>query len=350
MKNILLLHYDLHFYRIFIYNVLDIELKKRNINLIVWPIRVLGNINDIKFNLLQKDFSFSEYKKVLQEKKIVTVVNFIQPKTPSMTFYLQIIFYAYLKGLNLVYYGHGVNLESNSKLSNFMYNILHLMYKKIILYSPNEKKFLWHIHQKKIIIANNTLVLENRHLLIEDSKDNLKKKYNINAKFVILFSGRIEKRKKLELLIDFLAENYEKNINLIIVGPTQDDNLINRMKKNTNIIYFGPQYNTKVMSELFFISDVFSIPGHIGLGIVEAFYWGLPVLTLNVKHAPEIYYLENGTNGFILNNDRMFKEKILELYNNPILLKKLSYNARQTYYNLARLDKMIYGIIEGVDF
>ena len=48
------------------------------------------------------------------------------------------------------------------------------------------------------------------------------------------------------------------------------------------------------------MADVFAIPGHVGLGLNQAFYFGLPVVTEEGKHPPEIAYLKPGRNGFMV--------------------------------------------------
>jgi len=346
MKNILMLHYDLHFYRIPIYNKLAEELKKDNINLIIWPEKILNDIDKINFDYISDEFTFEKYKQILTEYKIETIINFIQPRSPSFSFYLKVIFYTYLKKINLLYYGHGLNLSSSSITLNFMYNFLHLFYKKIILYTPNEKKLLWPIHHKKIEIAYNTLDLSSRKSLITKTKNELREEYGLKDEFVVLFSGRIEKRKKLDILLNIMKE--KNGIKLIVVGPTKDKMYIDEMSKNENIIYLGPVYDTKKMGEIFYISDVFSIPGHIGLGLVEALYWGLPIVTLDVKHAPEIYYLKNEYNGFVLKNPNKLKEKLYELSKNRIKLEKLSKNAEDTYKEKAEVSNMIKGFTDSI--
>lgn len=348
MKNILLMHYDLHFYRIPIYNILTEELKKENINLIIWPEKILNYNGKINFQCINEKFEFDTYKNILRKYNISTVINFLQPRSPSFSFYFKIIFYTYFKNIPLIYYGHGLNLSSNSKTIDFLYNFLHLFYKSIILYTPNEVNKLWKIHKNKIEIAYNTLNLSGRKELLNKSKKELRKEYNLEDEFIILFSGRIEKRKKLEILINFINKKSDSNIKLLVVGPAKDKNILSQLNNNDKIIYLGPIYDTKKMSEIFFISDVFSIPGHIGLGLVEALYWGLPILTLDVKHAPEIYYLNNNINGFLLKDETELENKFYELSKNKELLEKTSQEAELTYKNKADIKNMINGFITSI--
>ena len=61
-----------------------------------------------------------------------------------------------------------------------------------------------------------------------------------------------------------------------------------------------------------------------GLVFLEAMAAGLPCVTLNGKGNRDLF--ENGINGFIIEkqNAKEFADKILELYNNPSLYKKIS--------------------------
>jgi len=68
------------------------------------------------------------------------------------------------------------------------------------------------------------------------------------------------------------------------------------LKKNinpSNTTYLGeihdPQ-NVKI-SKIFSMSDIFCIPGHVGLGLNQAMYWGLPTVTEKGKQPPEFITL-----------------------------------------------------------
>ena len=79
----------------------------------------------------------------------------------------------------------------------------------IILYTKNELKYIKAKHHKKIFIANNTI---NYHVIpeIKESIEELKLKYNVSERKVVLFVGRVQKRKKLEVLINILKTKNSK--------------------------------------------------------------------------------------------------------------------------------------------
>jgi len=61
----------------------------------------------------------------------------------------------------------------------------------------------------------------------------------------------------------------------------------------------GPKFGRE-KAELLAISDVFLLPGRVGLAVLDAFAAGLPMLTSRIPfHGPEIEYLEEGVNGLM---------------------------------------------------
>jgi glycosyltransferase involved in cell wall biosynthesis len=135
-------------------------------------------------------------------------------------------------------------------------------------------------------------------------------------------------------------------IALLIVGPGISAENLAKIKKKNNIHYLGPVYDEDKMSEIFYMSDVFCIPGAIGLGFVEAFYWGKPVITMDVTHGPEVFYLNNGSNGYIVNTEDQLQEKIIRVLGDKFLYAQLSSSARQTFIQNASLEKMFQGFYD----
>ena len=70
-----------------------------------------------------------------------------------------------------------------------------------------------------------------------------------------------------------------------------------------NVYDFGAVYDTNVKRELFAIADIYFQPGWVGLSIVEAMAYGLPVFTFRrseqTKQCVEYSYIRNSQNGMI---------------------------------------------------
>jgi glycosyltransferase involved in cell wall biosynthesis len=67
-------------------------------------------------------------------------------------------------------------------------------------------------------------------------------------------------------------------------------------------------------------------PGAVGLGILDSFAMGLPMVTTDCKiHSPEIAYLDPGRNGIITENSLgAFTEQVEKLLVNPGLRQKIA--------------------------
>jgi glycosyltransferase involved in cell wall biosynthesis len=353
MKNVLMLHYSLLFYRIPIYNKLAEQLKGKGINLILWCTSIERQNETIEFETIEnRKLNYRNLYSVIKEKKVVNVINFLRMSDPGHLFYIYSVLLAKIMGSRVTFYGHGMNLKyRNSFIIRSGYNIMYLLFDRIILYTPNETELFWPVHHKKISIAYNTLDLMDREKIKPLlSADEFRKKNNIRHTKLVLFCGRIEDRKKLNILIDlFLDNRINGSTGLVIVGAGLSDEDSKKIGKAGNIYYLGPIYERNEISQVFNACDLFCIPGHIGLGLVEGFYWGLPVLTTGLSfHAPEIYYMRNGHNGYLLKDADELMVKINELTSNNNLLEVLSHNARQTYLKEASVNRMLAGFSEAL--
>lgn len=352
MKTVLLLHPKLLFYKIPIYNKLSDYLLKKNIKLIIWYTQIEPQNEFVNFSCVKnKELNIKNYYSYVKNENISHVINILSMSEPGYLFYFTSILIAKYFGKKNVFYGHGMNLKySSSWLIKSLYNIIHLTFDKIILYTPNEIKLLWKVNQAKVSIAFNTLDLEDSQEFIPNlSRKSFKLKYNIKEDFIVLFSGRIQDRKKLNYLLDIFQQDELKKIGLVIVGPGISESEIETVSLFNNIYYLGPIYDRFEISSVFYSCNLFCIPGHIGLGLIEAMFWGLPVITTSfTKHAPEIYYLKNGYNGYLLDSKSEIMNKIIELANNPQLTNELSNNAKTTYKDGASISNLLRGFYKSL--
>ena len=345
MKKVLLLHPRLLFYKIKIYNHLSAELKKKGYDFYLWPTSIQTANLTIEFKTINKRLNPKNLIKITKKYQFQYVINILHGAINIGTTVTAILL-CKLKDITYIYYGHGLDLGNlDKKWKGFLQNCLHLFADRILLYSPNEIKHLWKIHHKKIAIAYNTLFLRGYEMLKNLDPNDLKHEYGITQDKVVLFCGRIQHRKRLNLLIDIFITYSDKlkTVALVIVGPNMSKWQQEQITNAHNIYYLGTIYDEHSLSKVFKLSDVFSIPGHIGLGLVEAFYWGKPVVTLDVDHAPEIYYLRDSYNGFIVTDENKFYPTLTKLLFNKRLLQVMSSNARATFEEEAGIEHMFQG-------
>ena len=159
-------------------------------------------------------------------------------------------------------------------------------------------------------------------------------------------------RKKIDHLIDIFNEVELEGTGLVIVGSGVSSDLLGKMNKK-NTLYLGEIYDPQniQISKIFKMADLFSIPGHVGLGLNQAFYWGLPVVTEEGGQPPEIHYLVDGRNGFIVPNNNLteLKNKIMYLLRDDLVRKEFSKHAREDILRHASIDNMFQGFRQCIE-
>jgi glycosyltransferase involved in cell wall biosynthesis len=332
------------FYKIPIFNKLSIYLKNKGYKLIIWYTNINDPNEECDFNFIHNTpMTIQSFQKVIDENKIEVIINFLHKSDPGYYFYFASILKAKLLKLPVIFYGHGIDKQKDQWWRNFLYNLTHFLFDGIILYSPNGKQKLWKFFHHKITCANNTLDLADTH--VTKTKEVLKSQYNIQESKVILTTGRLNKRKHIEILSEIFIHNYKNSqtVAWVLIGPDLNDHVKNEIKDVKNIYYLGPIYEKKKMADFFFLADIYCVPGALGLGINEALYWGLPIVTMNVNHGPEAYYLRKGCNSLIAKDKKELNSMIDELLNNDEKRFLYSANGKKVFQEEATLDKMFEG-------
>ncbi|EIJ39483.1 glycosyltransferase [Galbibacter orientalis DSM 19592] len=152
----------------------------------------------------------------------------------------------------------------------------------------------------------------------------IKKGYDIEKKPLnsskLLYVGTIEKRKGLHLLIESIKDiKVPYKLNIIGKYDSNDSyylslkKMIEDYKLSDKIIFHGRVSDEKLDS-FYKSSSVFVFPSlHEGYGmvIVEAMQYGLPVVAFNNSAMP--YLIENGVNGYLVNNKEEFNQFITKI-------------------------------------
>jgi len=344
MKNVLLLYPEMLFYKISIFNKLSAFLELNGYKLIIWYRKIYDPNKECTFSFVQEtNMTLKNYTRIIKENKITAVIDILFKKDPGYFFYFFSIFRTKKLHVPIIFYGQGIDKQKDQWWRNILYNLTYFMYDGIILYTPAGKSKIWKRFHYKITCANNTLDIDN--IKIDEDRDQVKSKYRIDSTKIILTTGRLHSRKKIEILSDIFIKNYKNSPDIawVLVGPGLSDEVIKAIKGIKNIHFLGPIYDRKKMAEVFSIADLYCVPGALGLGIVEALYWGLPVLTMAVNHGPEAYYLRDDQNSLIARDKQELEQMIQNILFNDEKRLVLSGNARKVFFEEATLDKMFEG-------
>ncbi|AGK60068.1 Glycosyltransferase [Archaeoglobus sulfaticallidus PM70-1] len=248
-----------------------------------------------------------------------------------------IVVYNYAKkyGVPYVLQAHGslprmIAKQNLKKLFDFTwgYKILNDA-SKVIAVSKAEVKQYKHmgISKNKIVTIPNGLDVDKFKVLPENRK--FKEKFHINKR-IILFLGRIHKRKGIDFLIkSFFRLNIEKkDVVLVIAGPDDGHKdklieLVNRLKISNSVYFVGyldDNLSAYVDAEVLVYPSIHEI---FGLVPFEAIMCGTPVIATDDCGCGEI--IKETNCGFLVRygNENDLKEKIKILLEKPEIGEKM---------------------------
>lgn len=346
LKTLLLFDPEIRHYRQSVYNYFQKELKTHGYDLKVVYDKKRNNLEGDLF--IGIDYTGKNFNRVIKNNRCRLIILFVWLR---YTFLLPFMLYCRLKGIKAITWSHGINLlKKRRPLKNQLYYLRQRLARALIIYSENEKEYIKASH-RKLFIANNTLNFYD-FPEINVKKEELKRKYHLEKKKIILFVGRISvPGRKIEALIE-LAGKLDGNYMILVIGPGLREELVAQIGKTENIHYWGAIYDPLKIAEIYSLSDLFCMPGPIGLAINHAFYYELPVVTEEGEHGPEITYLEQGKNGFLYkkNDIEDLKAKVLYLLENPGEYNRFSKNAKETIETEASIESMVKVFVDAVKY
>lgn len=351
MKKVLLVSNTVMHYRVSVYNYFHRRFREQGWDFIVRSDSLQKeNPHPIRFDFQEVPFRFGLYAAEIDRIRPDAVILFLHLKDFIMW---PLLHWLKFRNIPVINWTKGANLdEPDSALKYQLFNYIHGRSDGIILYSKEELKYIRSRYHHKVTYANNTLNFED-FPQIQESREQIRKELGIPFRKVVLSVGRMGvggKRKKIQHLIEIFKHADMKDYGLVIVGSGVDAGEVNG---NGNIRYLGEVYDPLhiQISRIFKMADLFSIPGHVGLGLNQAFYWGLPVVTEDGLQPPEIHYLVNGRNGFIVRNNDLgeLKAKIVYLLKNDDVRERFSRNAGKDIRENGSVERMYQGFQKCVD-
>lgn len=347
MSTVLLIHQKkIQHYRVPVYNYLAQYLQDHRFILKIASNGVEDrNPHQVTFNHIEIPLNFVSLVRTIRKITPDAIIFFVNLR--NLYLFPILLLSIYLK-IKIIYWGQAKNLENDNIIMNIAYRFKHYLANSIILYADFLKKYVNPKYHSKVFVANNTIdttVYDH----VEFDKEKTLARYAIKTKKNIICMGRMQKRKRIRDLILAFRSLKLRDVGLVLAGP--DTEGILKEVGGKNIYKVGPLYGEDAI-QLLGSCDLCCLPGHVGLSIVDAFYCGLPLVTENVDHAPEISYLKHGINGFIVpkGDIRGLAEKLELLLTNDALRRSFAKAAKTEVQTNARIDIMCEGFRKSLDF
>ena len=148
----------------------------------------------------------------------------------------------------------------------------------------------------------------------EEIIQDIKKTYDLDDHFVILFLGRIAQEKSIDVLIEAMEDIIKEREDalLLIVGGGPSLSMLKDLVKEKGledcVIFTGPK-DSKLVPQYYHVADAFvsaSTSETQGLTYIEAMASGLPVFARYDRNLEDV--IKNGENGFFFET----KEELIE--------------------------------------
>lgn len=345
MNRVLLVSNEVMHYRERVYNYFYKRFKESDLDFHVLSNSFQDAGCELEFQHYTLPFSVKGYIRKIREVKPQYVILFLHLKDRVM---LPILWYCNLHHIPVIYWNHGINVRTpDDKRKNAVFHYIHNRCDALITYTPAMRQYFADKNQKKLFVAYNTLNFTDIDKEAVPDKAKTKKKYGIREDRVILYISRMLPYKRPDLLMEAFADM--DDVAVVMVGPGFSRKQQRMADAHGNLYYLGEKYGSEV-DEIYRMGDVFSTPGHIGLAMNEALFWGLPVILLQGRHAPEIYYMKDGQTGYLAKDEADFKQYMTDLLHDDVRLKEMHDNCLDVYEQEAGIDRMFQGFIDAVRY
>jgi glycosyltransferase involved in cell wall biosynthesis len=251
-------------------------------------------------------------------------------------FYLSnwfIMIFARLLGKKTYLWTHGLykDLKWKNKVINYpFYNLS----TKVLLYGDysRNKMIKLGFNKEKLLCIYNSLdyekQIEVRNKLFPSK---LYENYFKNSNPVIIYIGRIQKVKKINLILEAISNLKKEGIevNLVLVGKDNESlnlmTIAENLKINDNIWMYGPSYDEGKIGELIYNADLCVSPGNIGLTAMHSLTYGTPAITHGnfLNQGPEFEAIKpNLTGDFFIEDSVSNLAKSIQKWINLDLIKR----------------------------
>lgn len=193
-----------------------------------------------------------------------------------------------------------------------------------------------------------------------ESLEAFREQHGLARRPVVLFVSRLEADNRVDMLLSATDVLVRRGVDLktVIVGKGPDDRRLRDMATRLGIadrvIFTGAIYDEPALAPWFLSARVFCYPTNIGLSILHAMGYGLPVITSDRKDAqnPEIEALRPGYNGLVYRHGDVesLAQTLLRVLSDDALAQRLSEGAARTIADDFNMPKMVDGLEAAVRY
>jgi len=270
-------------------------------------------------------------------------------------------------GVSVVLWGHARSARA-SRVRRYLRNRLGFLADAVLVYSHEGRRYLLDqgFEPGRVFVALNTQDqapiqrARERWLAEPGPLQAFRAEHEIGNRPLILFSSTLLPEKRADLLLDAVAILRRRGLDpltaIIGTGPHEPAlrEQARRLGLEPHVRFLGALYDEQALTPWFLSARVFCHPRSIGLSILHAFGYGLPVVTSDnlESHHPEIgAFAHERTGLFYRDGDaNALADALARLLREDVLRERCAIEARRVAIEDYPLRTMVRGLEEAIRF
>lgn len=245
------------------------------------------------------------------------------------------------------WYGREVGMKK------FIKKLYFRLFSKVMCYNQYSANLMVEqgFDSKRIFVIGNSLNSEKQKIVrAKLTETDIYKSHFGNNHPVILYCGRIQKVKRLDMMIEMLSSLHQEGVeaNMVFVGKDVDgvglDELARQNGLEKQVWCYGPCYEEEKLGEIFYNATVCVSPGNVGLTAIHALTYGCPVITHDdfPNQMPEFEAIvPNETGDFFKSGDvsdmgRMVKKWMKKMYKEASFVHQKAFSEIDAKWNIEK--------------
>jgi len=275
---------------------------------------------------------------------------------------------ARLHGKPVILWGHGYSKREHG-LRRIIREMVPRLATAILLYDRTtaERLVASGMKRERVFVAPNAIdqtpIAEARLTWLADPQRLARfcDEHDLRDRPMLLFVSRLDPRNRCELLIEATAELRKQFPRLVTVfigngseERTRLQELADQLSIGDGVRFLGGIYDEMGLAPWFLSADAFVYPANIGLSILHAFGYGVPVVTSDAveQQNPEIVALRHESNGLLYRDGSVpdLVAAIARLLENRELRSRMSAAAMKTAEVEFTVPRMVDGFVAAIEY
>ena len=345
--------YDRLFIRNDIYVRVFCQDSMPGMNLISIHEQYKDNVKIIKYISAKKEkiaWQFLPWREIINDFDVVFIDG--NPRVLS-----DALFATYLRIINkkVVLWTTAHSYRGN-KFAEYIRLIWSRIFPLIFVYTDKEAEFLRikGFKSQFILGMNNGLdqkkIEEVIQLWPEEKLKEWKLTNGFESRIVLVSTARLDPKNKFELVLFAIPKIVEKIPNLLwcAIGGGHEEvslkNLSRTLRIEDHVSFIGPIYEEEKLAPYFLSSQLFVHPASVGLSMLHAFGYGLPVIThdCSTLHGPEYGAFTPGLTGrnYIYNDISSLSQTIIQMLDEQSERNRMKESVQKIVRELYNVDVM----------